>query len=106
MMRDPGTNAAGEPFDKIVIDKVWAKGESVWGMESIRKDMYGVPICRFRYGKEEKKGWEIDHIMPLDKGGTDDLSNLQPLFWENNRSKGNKILKAGHDDSCISVIIE
>ena len=38
-----------------------------------------------------KFGWEIDHIKPVSKGGTDNLSNLQPLYWENNRSKGDKL---------------
>jgi len=35
-----------------------------------------------------KYGWEIDHIMPTSLGGTDDVGNLQPLHWENNRKKG------------------
>ena len=35
-----------------------------------------------------KYGWEIDHIYPTALGGTDDLDNLQPLYWEYNRQKG------------------
>ena len=43
---------------------------------------------RSKYGKTEQWGWEIDHVKPVSQGGTDDLSNLQPLYWENNRHKG------------------
>ncbi|WP_157863031.1 HNH endonuclease signature motif containing protein [Desulfofarcimen acetoxidans] len=32
-------------------------------------------------------GWEIDHEKPVARGGTDDLDNLQPLHWRNNRGK-------------------
>ena len=41
------------------------------------------------YGKTESDyGWEIDHIRPKSMMGSDFISNLQPLQWQNNRSKG------------------
>ena len=40
---------------------------------------YGTRISQY--------GWEIDHITPESKGGTNELSNLRPLQWENNLSK-------------------
>jgi len=41
-----------------------------------------------KHGKMAQWGWEIDHKKPVANGGTDDLDNLQPLQWENNRHKG------------------
>ncbi len=35
-------------------------------------------------------GWEIDHLKPQSKGGTDHLNNLQPLKTSDNRKKSNK----------------
>lgn len=36
--------------------------------------------------------WEVDHILPLSKGGTIHWSNSQPLTISENRKKSNKIL--------------
>ena len=36
-------------------------------------------------------GWEIDHIVPVSKGGGDGLENLHPLHWKNNSAKGDQL---------------
>lgn len=35
---------------------------------------------------------EIDHIIPVSKGGVTSADNLQTLCWKCNRSKGSKVL--------------
>lgn len=37
------------------------------------------------------KGWEVDHIHPLSKGGLHSPENLQHLTRSENRKKSNKI---------------
>ena len=41
------------------------------------------------------KGYEVDHIIPISKGGLHSLSNLQYLPWKENRRKSNKIIGTG-----------
>ena len=66
---------------------VWAKGHvipdydpNVW-----RRDDFGNPIRYGDYGdRNSDHGWEIDHIVPVERGGADTLSNLRPLQWSAN----------------------
>lgn len=72
------------------IDKVWAKAKKAPGMDSerYRLDPYGNLMFRPSYGKESPMGWEIDHIKPKVRGGSDDIRNLQALNTAKNCQKG------------------
>jgi len=69
---------------------VWAKGKIADGYNGnfYRRDVYGTWMQFTAHGETLSNfGWEIAHILPIEDGGTDELSNLQPLQWENARKK-------------------
>ena len=77
-------------FDEITVQRVWQKGQIVFLVDPNiwRKDQCNARISRFQYGNRNSDyGWEIDHIIATSNGGSDDISNLRPLQWENNLRK-------------------
>ncbi len=89
MTRKANTNRSGGSFDDDIIEAVWRKGTPEKDYPGFRKDTCGASMSRERYGDRSSPfGWEIDHIKPIAAGGTDVLSNLQPLQWQNNVHKG------------------
>jgi hypothetical protein len=87
MPRTPNSRRDGSRFDRDTIEAVWQKGTPEPSYQSFRKDTCGASMKRSAYGTTDTFGWEIDHIKPVAAGGGDELANLQPLHWENNRHK-------------------
>lgn len=90
-VRSRNTDRSGRSFSKQLINQVWQKGKVIPGRDrnTWRHDICGTLMNRLDYGNNNSKyGWEVDHIKPISLGGGDELSNLQPLQWENNRKKG------------------
>ncbi len=60
---------------------------SEWGLDEL-----GNLIRYSEFGnRNSPHGWEKDHRMPLDLGGSDDLSNIRPLHWRANVAKSNHL---------------
>ena len=69
---------------------VWDKGSTVDGHDPAvwRMDGAGSLIRFSEFETTADYGWDIHHTVAVAHGGSDDLSNLQPLHWRNNRVKG------------------
>lgn len=92
MARRRGTDTKGKKITDERIDQVWEKGEKIPGNnpDLYRRDAAGNVVYKPSYGKNSPMGWEVDHKKPVDKGGTDNLKNLQPLQTDENKEKSNQ----------------
>lgn len=87
------------------LSAAWNKAEEVAGNDRNvwRKDACGAWIRWSDHGKTTMYGWEVDHITPVSKGGSDANSNLRALQWENNRAKSDgrlvtKVTSSGNNN--------
>lgn len=75
-------------FSEDETAKIWDKATFVSQeneKSGFRKDKCDAWIEKKQYGNRKSDfGWEADHIR---RDGTDDLSNIQPLQWQNNVAK-------------------
>jgi hypothetical protein len=60
------------------------------------RDNYTCQNCNLSTREEPNLLLEIDHIIPVSKGGITSEDNLQTLCWKCNRSKGSKILESAY----------
>lgn len=102
MKRNFSTDCYGDDFHDDKKKAVWEKAQIIPNKDKnlIRMDRCGAFIRWDKYGETIDKGygWEIDHIRPVSLNGNDDLSNLQPLQWQNNRHKSDSFPDS---DYCI-----
>ena len=71
------------------IKRFW---EHEFGDNEVGSDFAGWEVRKGSYAQEGSRyGWNVDHILPLSMGGTDEMANLQITHIETNIERGNKI---------------
>jgi hypothetical protein len=83
MILKPGTIPKRDEFDDFTIVEVWRKAIPYKRFELYKKDCFGSIIFFDDYLIETENGWIIDYIVPIEKGGTNEIENLRPVHWKN-----------------------
>lgn len=86
-----------DKFDRLVFDNFkrstrHGKGEKYNGnfkdFKNRMESMFTEGMSWQNHGE-----WHIDHIVPISKGGPNNLTNIQPLWRIENLSKGSKLIQ-------------
>jgi len=90
-----------DALSSTLVEKIrWAKsaaGQRALMTASLRKhikdrDRHTCQYCGISVAAEPHLLLEIDHILPVSKGGLSTPDNLQALCWRCNRTKGAKVV--------------
>lgn len=80
------------PSHKQELRQIFNKGHPIPGKNPsmYRKDAYGNTLKFSDHGKNVPTGWHKHHVIAKNKGGSDDVSNLEPLQASKNMSIGDR----------------
>lgn len=89
--------ATAEYISEKIKYKKSAKGQRALMTNKLRtyikeRDDYTCQMCKVSVENQSLLLLEIDHIVPVSKGGMSTVDNLQTLCWKCNRAKSNKII--------------
>lgn len=76
-------NHGDQDFNDFTIVEVWRKAIPYKSFELYKKDCFGSLMFYDDYEVESENGWFIDFIVPIEKGGTKEITNLRPVHWRN-----------------------
>lgn len=93
----PTVEATSEYVSEKIKYNKSAKGQRALMTRSLRtiikeRDSYECQMCAASIKDQSLLLLEIDHIIPVSKGGMSTMDNLQTLCWKCNRTKSDKIL--------------
>lgn len=84
------------PIPDVKIDKrlawrmrqEWNRNRDTLAILVFQRDGYNCAWCDAELDNEN---WSVDHIIPISKGGTNELHNLQPMCRPCNSMKGDRV---------------
>ena len=82
---------------KTVKRQSTTKPSGAWVEQILEAYGYICYLCNepidMKLPRTSKRGATVDHVLPLSRGGSDELENLRLTHWSCNRAKSNKLVE-------------